>query len=262
MTITTSAKKTAILATLRTMHSEHPEIGLVRDIKDLGGEKIVLVIHDTPFVNVSIQKVIAVLIDRLVKLRFLSLVGCDGSSGEIDTGWLKDIRYQEFRDSIIDSLLESGKLTGLEYCHIYSSTPFVLLGTEDKKMYDQAAAVWEKLTPLRNFLDEEKTERRIREAMNIPKLKPLFDDFQEFLKLDQRRANVMVNNILRTMKEMDIEISALICRGNLPEYVVKDLSQRGISYVIIDPARAADDDKKTYEKIFEQQRKLLKKSDG
>ena len=261
--MTTSAKQTALLATLRTMHSEHPEIGLVRDIQDLDSEKLMVVIHDSTFLNVSIQKVIAYLIDRLTKLRLLNIVGCDGAfRGELDTGWLKNIRDQEIRKTIADTLLKQGKLTGLEYCHIYSSTPFVYFGSEDEELYFQSGAIWEKITPLRNFLDEEKTVARINVAMNTPELKPLFDDFQEFLKLEQRRAKTMVDNLLRKMQEMGSETSALICRGNLPKHVIEELSHRRISYVVIDPAKAADDDRKTYEKMFEDQRKLLQKSNG
>lgn len=257
--MTTPEKNKALLATLRKMNSNYPEIGLVRDILDCGDEKLMMIIQDTPFINIRVQKVIAHLIDYLTKIRVLSLVGCDGASGgvEISTDWLKRIKDQRLRSDVVDALFEEGKLTGLEYCHVFSSTPFVLFAPEDKKLYEQSVALWKKITPLRNFIDEEKTESRIMQAMNTPKWKPLFDDFQEFLILEQRRASAMVDNLDRKMQEMEVQTSALICKGNLPQNIVAELSQRRISYVIVDPAKAAADDKKTYEKMLSQQNPKL-----
>jgi hypothetical protein len=250
-----SAKKEALLATLKKMDTDHPEIGLLHEIQDFRDEKLIIIINDVLFVNIGVQKVIAHLIDYFTRVRLLSLVGCDGAAGDVDTGWLKNIKDQKLRSDIVDSLLLSGKLTGIEYCHVYCSTPFVLFGPEDKELYSRAGKLWEKITPLRNFLDKDKTESRIKEAMNNPKLAPLFTDFQEFIELDRRRAKAMANNQLRKMMEIGTETSAIICRGNLPKYIAEELSDQRISYAIIDPAKVAADDKNTYEKMFSEQNK-------
>jgi hypothetical protein len=104
------------IALLKTLQTMPDSIGMVRTTKDFGSEEIIIVIHDAPTVNRSVQRVISELIIRLVSIRVISLVSMDGAFGkDVDTSWLKDMGDQSLQTAIVDGLLNEGRLTGAEY---------------------------------------------------------------------------------------------------------------------------------------------------
>jgi len=131
--MTTSAKKTALLTILRQMHTQ---LGFVKQVRGTSDGKLLVILENSAFTNVSVQQAIYRILNYLVEIRVLNLVGCDGACGEVDTGWLRNVRDQNLRTQMTDSLFKDGKLTGVEYCHIYSTTPFVLFGVDDKDLWD------------------------------------------------------------------------------------------------------------------------------
>jgi len=266
----TSSTKKLLLEALQKMHSS---IGIIRITQDFGDDKLIVIIHGNRFINPDVQGVIALLIRYLVQIRVISLVGCDGAFGDVDTDWIKTAKDgdtpvkidQNTQRSIVDALLKAGELKGVEVARMLSSTPFTLFGPESKELYDRAAGLWEELTPLRDLLNRcatpEQQETTLREAMNSPQWKPLVAKFMEFVELDHQRANAIVDRMLEKMRGMNLQTSVIECQGNLPEYISNELSRRRISYIIIDPTKTTPDDIEKYEKVFAWHKKVMESLD-
>jgi len=243
--------KEALLATLKSMGSH---LGFIDKIEIFGNHKLIIIIHDTPFINVSVSKVIYRILSRLIELRLTYLVAIDGAhSGDIDTGWLKGITDYSLKAEIVNSLFEKGELTAVEYLHMTSNTPFILFGPEDKELYDQAAKLWVEITPLWKFINKDRTEAQLQKALNDPSLRPLCYKFVEFENLDHKRADKILENVLNKMNEINCNIAVLICKGNLPEYISTNAKNEMISYVIINPSKASEDDIREYESRLNRQ---------
>lgn len=244
-------KKKALLATLRSMNSY---LGLINKIEIFGDHKLIIIIHDTPFINVSVSEVIYRILSRLIELRLIPIVAIDGAhSGDVSTGWLKGITDYSLRGEVVDTLFEQGKLTAVEYLHVKSNTPFILFGPEDEQLYDQAAKLWVELAPLWKFINEDRSGAQIQKALNDPSLRSLCYKFAEFDTLDHKRADKILENMLNKMGEVNQDIAALVCKGNLPQYISTKAEDEFISYVIINPSNTSVDDINEYEKRLNEQ---------
>ncbi|MFC1500921.1 hypothetical protein ACFL58_00525 [Elusimicrobiota bacterium] len=109
-------------------------IGRVTDGKYYGSKKIVINIQDLHChaeVQGNINKIIGLLDDAYS----ISKVYIEGSSGDLDTSWVKAIKNEQLRNKIVETFVESGRLTGAEYYSIQKNKPKMLKGVENERIY-------------------------------------------------------------------------------------------------------------------------------
>ena len=90
------------------------EYGKVTHINDLGSKSIVVNIQDLhchPEAQRAIAKIIEIL-DMNYKVKNIFV---EGAYDKVDISWLSNISEKEIRESIIDNLLEEGRLNASEY---------------------------------------------------------------------------------------------------------------------------------------------------
>ncbi|MBN1622058.1 MAG: hypothetical protein JW871_05660, partial [Endomicrobiales bacterium] len=112
-------------------------IGHITDAKYFAeSDKVVINIQDLhchPEVQLNISKAIAILDEKYG----LKKVFVEGAIGEVDTSWLASIKDKEFKQKLVDLLINQGKLTGAEHYSISSGKPGLLAGLEDERIYKE-----------------------------------------------------------------------------------------------------------------------------
>ncbi|MBN1622495.1 MAG: hypothetical protein JW871_07890, partial [Endomicrobiales bacterium] len=88
-------------------------------------------LHCHPEVQRNISKIIAILDAKFG----LEHVYVEGASGPIDTTWLTKLGDRELRTKILDSLVDSGKLTGAEYYSVSTGKTGLLIGADNRKLH-------------------------------------------------------------------------------------------------------------------------------
>lgn len=111
-------------------------IGRITQGKYYGSSKVVINIQDLhchPEVQRNISRAVGLLIDKYK----IGNVYVEGAAGNVNTGWLADVKEKQLRKDIVETLLDQGKLTGVEYYSIIEDRPDLIKGIEDEKPYEQ-----------------------------------------------------------------------------------------------------------------------------
>lgn len=251
--------KKDILAILKGVEKKESDLGIIIDKKIYNDNKLLIILHDFSFLSASNFKNTFNFIKFLINYRMINLVACDGAirCEEIDTGWISGIQDLDMQTKIADNLYESGKLTPVEYCHIWAknnNTPFILFGPEDEKLYLKANELFIKYAPLRKYiLENGNTESALLDASKIPEFQPLFGYFLEFDKVDHERAKIILQNLLKKMDEKKTEVVIMVGKGNIPKYISEIANEKKISHIIIDPTKSKDDNYVEFEKRIKEQ---------
>ncbi|MCL2145425.1 MAG: nucleoside monophosphate kinase, partial [Endomicrobia bacterium] len=109
-------------------------IGKVVYGKDFGGDVIVFNIQDF-HMHPEVQKNISLIIDAFDKKYSLKNVYVEGAYGNVDIGWLTNVKDNELKNSVLENMLASGDITGTEYFAASKNKGNFLLGLEDKKIH-------------------------------------------------------------------------------------------------------------------------------
>ncbi|MCL2144249.1 MAG: hypothetical protein FWH43_01950, partial [Endomicrobia bacterium] len=99
-----------------------------------GSDTVVINIQDF-HAHPGVQKNISKIIDTFDKRYNIKNVYLEGAYGELDTSWLSAIEDKVLREKVLDSMLQSGRLTGAEYYSALSGRPKVIKGLENKNEY-------------------------------------------------------------------------------------------------------------------------------
>ncbi len=86
--------------------------------------------------HAEVQRNIAKILSELDAKYGLKKVYVEGAYGDVDTSWLCNIKDKELKETIIENLINEGKLTGSEYYSVKSNRPGLLKGIEDRNVHE------------------------------------------------------------------------------------------------------------------------------
>jgi hypothetical protein len=237
------------IGAIGAFHSISGETGTTFDLHDYGDEALLLIVTGLRYGNLGAAQTLADWFEATIARGYTGLIAVDGAFGDVDVSWLRDIDDQ-YKETALKSLFNSGKLTAAEYVAARSELPFVLFGADDQDLHRQAMQLWAKQAPLWKYIEEARPNAKVlqSEIEQNPKLRKLYPLFLKFDELDRRRAAKILENVLAKMKILDIPQALITCTGNLPKYVGERADEACVSHVDIGLADASTGDAKAYEK--------------
>ncbi|WP_413854137.1 DUF1722 domain-containing protein, partial [Candidatus Ruminimicrobium bovinum] len=166
-------------------------LGKITSAVNCNSDTLVINIQDF-HCNPSVQKNISDIISTLVEKYNIKSVYVEGGYGNINTKWLTDIKDENIRTKLMQTLLENGSLTGAEYFSATNpSSNINIYGMEQESVYKEN---FERLQEI--FSNKRKYERIIKA-------------FEKDLKFLQNKyfssENKKFNNILKKYKAGQIE---------------------------------------------------------
>jgi hypothetical protein len=254
-----SVKRKALLAWLEGCIRK--DEGYVTQVIDQHDDKLLVIVHNTPYINGQADRRIVDILTSIVRQRLVRLVATDGGYGDVDTSWVK-LDDRNMAKGITDELFRTGKLTAVEYVHMNmsSTVPFDLFGAEDKELHEKSILLWNTLEPLWTFLSEDPTPSQVQRASSTPRLGALFPKMYEFIDIEKLRAEAICDNVLRKMEELHLDVAVVVCKGNLPELLLDEAKSRSISCAEVNILRAREkDDLSTYKESLASQASDLRK---
>ncbi|MCL1973084.1 MAG: hypothetical protein FWG57_08915 [Endomicrobia bacterium] len=111
------------------------QYGKVTSVSDLGGKSIVVNIQDLhchPEAQRNISRIIEIL-DKNYKVRSVHV---EGAYGKISTEWLSGIQDKQLRDSLVEQMLNDGRLNAAEYYAVKNDKKDFLFGIENKQIHE------------------------------------------------------------------------------------------------------------------------------
>ncbi|GEM_PF-7101403 len=130
-----------------------PSIGLVTKAVDFGSSEVIINIqdlHSHPQTQRNIAKIISYL-DGKYKLSELFL---EGAYGTVDTKWLSRMEENELGRQMIEDLVESGQLGGVEYYSAINNKDGIIKGIEDKSIYEENIKLLNEIIDLQPEINE------------------------------------------------------------------------------------------------------------
>ncbi|MDR2426442.1 MAG: hypothetical protein LBD46_04605, partial [Endomicrobium sp.] len=109
-------------------------LGRVTDSVNFKTDKVIVQIQDLHS-HEETQRNIASILSFLDSHYKINKVYVEGAVSDVDTSWLANISDENLKNSIINSLLSKGILTGSELFSINSGKTKILKGIEDRKTY-------------------------------------------------------------------------------------------------------------------------------
>ncbi|MBN1823462.1 MAG: protein kinase [Endomicrobiales bacterium] len=109
-------------------------IGKVSSLKSFESPVVVVNVQDLhchPEVQRNISRVISIIDGKYG----LSAVFVEGASGKLDTSWFAGLGDKKLKNSVVENLVDRGRLTGTEHYSIISGKTSLLKGLEDPKVY-------------------------------------------------------------------------------------------------------------------------------
>ncbi|MCL2389833.1 MAG: phosphoglycerate kinase, partial [Endomicrobia bacterium] len=182
-------------------------IGRVTDSVNFKSDKVIVQIQDL-HAHEETQRNIANILSLLDSKYKINKVYVEGAVGGVDTSWLANISDENLKNSIINSLLSKGILTGSELFSVNSGKTKILEGIEDKKAYienfnrlvkidsqrDEVRSLFPEIRTILSYLAEQhygKENKRIEAVVNRYKNGKLsFDKYFSFLVKKAKRQNV------------------------------------------------------------------------
>ncbi|MCL2334565.1 MAG: sugar phosphate isomerase/epimerase, partial [Endomicrobia bacterium] len=108
--------------------------GNIVDANYTGSDTVVITIQDLHS-HPEVQKNISGIIKTFDDEYKIKNVYMEGAYGQVDTSWLKAVSDKDLRGKILDSMIESGRLTGAEYYSALSGRTNLIKGLEKKDEY-------------------------------------------------------------------------------------------------------------------------------
>jgi hypothetical protein len=114
-----------------------------------GGKQVIIAIQDLhchPEVQKNIRKILTLLDNKYP----LSRIYLEGASGKVDLSWLDAVEDKKLKAQVLESLVDQGKLTGVEYFAAESGRGDRVYGLENKEVHSA------NLLRLNRILEEQK----------------------------------------------------------------------------------------------------------
>ncbi|WP_413854420.1 hypothetical protein, partial [Candidatus Ruminimicrobium bovinum] len=108
--------------------------GKISSVNFKDSDKIVINIQDLHS-HAGVQKNISNIIEMFDNKYGVKNVYVEGAYGNVSTKWLTSVKNEELKDTIIESLLNAGRLTGAEYYSAKSGKTEIIKGLESKNEY-------------------------------------------------------------------------------------------------------------------------------
>lgn len=135
--------------------------------------------------NEEAQLNIANILNDLVKNYDIKLVGVEGAQGKFDTGRVANFPNKEVLQDVTKYFLKNGKICGSEYFSINKNAPDILLGVEDKNLYNENYNFFMKSLNVRDaalqyFRDAKKEIKLIQEKYLSRDIKKFNDEIGKY----------------------------------------------------------------------------------
>ncbi|MCX5781990.1 MAG: hypothetical protein NT145_04720, partial [Elusimicrobia bacterium] len=110
-------------------------LGRITDGRYFGSDKVVINIQDL-HCHSEVQRNISKILGLLDEKYHLKKIYIEGSVGQLNTSWVNVLEDKKLREKVIETFIESGRLTGTEYYSIEAKKPDLLIGIEDASLYN------------------------------------------------------------------------------------------------------------------------------
>ena len=120
------------------------EIGTQRGIFSSDSDETIIHIQDA-HASISAQESIVKLLDNLLTNYDMNVVAVEGSSGYIDTSFLRTFPIDDLKRKAAKHFMEEGKLSAGEFFSICSEEPVALYGVENEDFYEDNLESFAKL---------------------------------------------------------------------------------------------------------------------
>ncbi|MGE4385491.1 MAG: hypothetical protein AB7E39_06475 [Endomicrobiaceae bacterium] len=145
-----------IIDNLNVIKQEH---GRITSVKDLSSDTTVINIQDL-HCHFQTQKNISELIKEIADNYPLKSVLIEGGYGNIDISWINRIKNADFKNKVVEKLMQDGYLTGAEYYAIQNKKYNILKGIDQKEIH------LKNLSRLAKIMEEEKIYDNILSKIN------------------------------------------------------------------------------------------------
>lgn len=111
------------------------KFGKVTEINDKNGIEVINIqdLHSNYSAQISIKNILNS-VDSNYNIKKIFI---EGGYGTVDVSWLNKIKDNNFRETLIERLLLTGRLTGAEYFSYKNKKNNILIGLEDKEVHKQ-----------------------------------------------------------------------------------------------------------------------------
>ncbi|MGA2090301.1 MAG: hypothetical protein ABSH12_02435 [Endomicrobiales bacterium] len=134
--------------------------GAITEEKYFGSKQVVINIQDL-HCHTEVQMNISKIIENLDKKYHLDNIFVEGGYGTVDTSPLCKIDDKKMQRTIVQGLMEQGKLTGTEYYSVTANRPYFLKGIEDPELHKS------NIVRLGQIIDrKERFEENLRQLSN------------------------------------------------------------------------------------------------
>src|SRR3989339_2114623 len=111
-------------------------VGRITDGRVFESSRVVIKIQAL-HCHAEVQKNINRILTLIDEKNAISKVFLEGAIGPVDTSWAKSIKEPKLKDAVITSLVDAGKLTGVEYYSIANEKDDLIYGLEDSEIYTE-----------------------------------------------------------------------------------------------------------------------------
>jgi hypothetical protein len=214
--------------------------GLVSCAHEGADTRLLIALEDDPN-DAGARRRLSSVLTGLVNGEVVELVGIEGAFGEVDTSWLAQLPDTDLRQAMCEHMMDELTLSPAEFCHVFTRTPFVLLGLEDKDAFREATRLWSELAPFKDYLDAYGIGRPTGEDLaNAPAhLRDLYPEVTEYARVLRRRVDEMLSTLVGRMDVMGLDTAAVVASGTPLDLLLENAAERGISYLRVKPPASA-----------------------
>ncbi|MDR1196639.1 MAG: MFS transporter [Endomicrobium sp.] len=165
----------------------------------------VLDLHSNPYVQRNIAKII----EYFDKEYGVESVYLEGAYGQADISWLSVLNGGDVKDAALNSMLESGRLTGAEYYSFLSGRYNIIRGLENKEVYfdnlKRFAQILNGQNEIQTLLNEAEKELERAAQMHYNNKQKKFDILQKSYSYGKISARKYYKRLLLLSEELGIE---------------------------------------------------------
>ncbi|MEI8218945.1 MAG: hypothetical protein WCG51_07870, partial [Elusimicrobiota bacterium] len=128
-------------------------MGRITNGRYFGSNQVVVNIQDL-HCHPEVQRNISKILGELDEKYHLKTVFLEGGYGSIDTSWLRNIKDSGLKKDMMETLVDQGRLTGVEYFAVTGDRPDLLKGLEDEALHKGNIQRLEKILEKKEYFTE------------------------------------------------------------------------------------------------------------